>query len=144
MHRSEVVNLLRLRRQLTNETFSDDTVDAWQRGCYGLDYADAERALIDAARAGRVTLHALYETLPAREVPVPEKCELCDGTGWVDLPREKAHALRADLCHPAAEGQCRCEAAAPCRCTRGRQIAASTHLAPIALPPPPGTQLLAL
>src|SRR5262245_54941191 len=72
MNRTECVDLLRLRRQLTNENFSDDTVDAWMKAVHGITYADADDAMVAACRKGRVALHDLCEHVPKRPlVPTP-------------------------------------------------------------------------
>jgi hypothetical protein len=58
-------------------------------------------------------------TAAARGDNPPPHCELCDGTGWIRAPRERAHV--PEVCNPTDEHPCHCHAVEPCRCTRGQQ-----------------------
>ncbi len=122
MNRAEATSLLRLRRELTGETFNDGTLDAWLRACASTDPHEAQHAMTEAARAGRVTLASFTERLPKHASAgdaVPVRCELCSGSGWVSAPPERAH--RPEFCRPTEERPCNCHAAEPCRCSAGRQ-----------------------
>ena len=93
MNRTEAERVLRLRRVLTNESLSDDTVDGWADALAGVPYGEGVRAMRAAAMAhDRVNLHSLWEHITTsradaeRTTQPHPRCELCDGTGWVEAP----------------------------------------------------------
>jgi hypothetical protein len=93
--------------------------------------------------------HARRSARDAEREP-PARCELCDGTGWVESPPERAH--NSTTCHPTEERPCCCHAVEPCRCSNGRRNVAvaqrihaendrtKRHAEPAA-PPPPRAEL---
>lgn len=54
MNRDDVVGLLRLRYQLTDQRFGDDTVDAWHELLERVDPLSARRALKELVRGGAI------------------------------------------------------------------------------------------
>ena len=47
----------------------------------------------------------------------PDRCERCDGSGWVEASRAEAH--NEATCRPDLPGGCHCTAVKPCDCSRG-------------------------
>jgi hypothetical protein len=90
MTRDEWRRLFQLRRQLTDESFSDDTIDAWTDALPKLDYAAGAKAMTGAAKErDRVTLHRFTAELPHQgptrthttSIGAPG-CVECDGCGF--------------------------------------------------------------
>jgi hypothetical protein len=104
MNRDETQQLLRRRRQLTNESLSDATIEAWLEALTNVDYAAGVKALTAAARThGTVGVGALIAALPkpAQRVhtdPIGAPgCSECDGTGL--SPRDEGDGvLRYGCC----------------------------------------------
>jgi len=144
MTRDETTALLRVRSGLTSQPYSEDVADAWHDALCEWTFNENRRAMILASRdATRVTIANLVAHLPQRErtpaaAPGPA-CELCDGTGWVESPPERAHRPsvctprpakpctcnptdeRPCNCNPTKAIDCHCHAVEPCRCTTGRR-----------------------
>jgi hypothetical protein len=123
MNTDEATVMLRLRRDLTGESFNDGTVAAWSEALGAWPTAAVRVAIVDAARGHqRVSVAHVVERLPARarrpDTP-PVHCELCAGTGLVSAPPARAHNPR--VCHPTEERPCICHAAEPCGCSAGER-----------------------
>lgn len=59
--------------------------------------------------------------------PQPERCQLCNATGWIDAPPTDAHHPTTCQGTPGLErgdGGCWCHAVKPCRCTTGQTMTA--------------------
>jgi len=119
MDTADTLIALRIRRDLTGESFNDGTIEAWADA---LDYwplTEVRRAITAAARAhNRVSVAQVVEHLPPRAaLPTTplDKCELCDATGWVNDEHYHARLCRRDA-------PCHCHGVKPCRCTRGHQM----------------------
>lgn len=109
---------LKVRRDLTGESFNDGTIAVWTEALAPWPMPTVRKAIINAAKEhNRVTIAHIVGRLPQRTPPTThlEHCELCDGTGWVDEPRY--HSRRCRQTEP-----CHCHGVTPCRCTRGRQM----------------------
>lgn len=78
-------------------------------------YADLERTVhhITTAHFHHAYDAALRKTTATQEQP--DKCEMCDDTGWVDDP-----GYHSKRCTRALG--CPCHGVKPCRCTRGQQM----------------------
>lgn len=127
MNLDETTAALRIRRDLTGESFNDGTITAWCEALGSWPMTEIRTAVIDAARQHqRVTVAHVHERLPqrTRTTTPPPRCEMCEGSGWVSVPPERAHDPR--YCHPTIDQPCCCHAAAPCRCTTGQSMV-DTH-----------------
>jgi hypothetical protein len=95
MNRAETEALLRLRRDLTGETFNDGTVNAWGQALDGWSYAQTSTAVTVASRLhGRVNVSHVVEQLPAHERQQARdqhstSC-ICAGRGWLDVTPDDA------------------------------------------------------
>lgn len=117
----EMTAILRIRRDLTGESFNDGTIEAWCEALNSWSPVEARTALIAAAREHtRVGIAHVSERLPRRSTPSipPARCELCDGTGWISVPPERVHNPRT-----CSDDPCLCHAVAPCRCSSGQDRA---------------------
>jgi hypothetical protein len=142
MNADETTAVLKIRRDLTGETFNDGTIGAWTLALGSWPLVQVRTALIAAAReANRVNVAHVVDRLPQRSrlTAPPTSCELCDGTGWVESPPERAH--RPSVCTPrpavvctcepteerpctcklAPAVECHCHAVEPCRCSTGKR-----------------------
>lgn len=73
MTRDETRALLIQRRNLTNESFSDATIDAWHAALATHELADLKPALARAARQQqRIAVAHVLELIPHRPPPEPE------------------------------------------------------------------------
>jgi hypothetical protein len=86
MELDHVTQLLRLRWQLTDQRFNDDTVTAWHEMLIDVSSNDATAAMRRLIRDGHssVNLPQLFTALgkPRHHDPGPRpKCDVCDGTG---------------------------------------------------------------
>lgn len=70
------------------------------------------------AYRGRVETRRLERD---RHRPPPPRCELCDGTGWVDAPPLLAHRSTTCRGEPGTD-TCHCHAVTPCQCSRGNRM----------------------
>jgi hypothetical protein len=125
MNVDETTNALKVRRDLTGESFNDGTITAWCEALGAWPIAKVRTAIVAAAREHqRVTVAHVVDHLPQQARPPatpPAQCVLCDGSGWVSVPTAQAHNPR--YCHPTPERPCCCHAAEPCRCTTGQGMA---------------------
>ncbi len=119
MDTADTLVALRIRRDLTGESFNDGTIEAWADA---LDYwplTEVRKAITIAARThNRISVALVVEQLPPRirlPAPPPETCDLCDGTGWVDDPQYHSRTC-------ARAGGCHCHGVKPCRCTKGQAM----------------------
>jgi hypothetical protein len=124
MNRDDTLALLRARSALTSQPYGDDAVDTWHEALVEWTGPECRRALIRAARHHeKVTVAHLIEHLPRHDrepPPPPQRCELCDGTGWVEAARDRAHD--PGVCNPTVERPCACSAVVPCRCSTGKTM----------------------
>lgn len=78
-------NLLLRRRELTGETFNDQTVSSWHKLLEHIDYPDAVNALTQAAtQHERINARHLHEHLPSTSrppTPSPTRDQGCDCRG---------------------------------------------------------------
>lgn len=148
MTRDETTTLLRTRSALTSQPYSDAVGDAWHDALCEWTFRECRTALMAAAReAAKVTVANLVAHLPVLDrapiAPPGPTCELCDGTGFVESPPERAH--RPEHCHPRpgigcscdptetppcscvrlAGIECLCHAVEPCRCSTGQRMRAA-------------------
>lgn len=117
MTSDETVAVLKVRRDLTGESFNDGTVIAWTEALGAWPMPAVRSAVVAAAREHkRVAVADVVERLPQRARPLapPADCELCDGTGWVDATPVQLN-LNPDAPVPTSKVK-------PCRCTRGQQM----------------------
>jgi len=115
MNTDETITALRVRRDLTGESFNDGTVGAWTEALRPWPMPTVCSAVVAAARQHkRVAVADVVERLPqrTREAP-PRHCELCDGTGWVDAPPRVWPDERTST------------QVQPCRCSEGQAGARS-------------------
>jgi hypothetical protein len=75
MNIQQTTALLRMRRDLTGESFNDGTIEAWTEALADTDAHHVHKALIAAARIyQRVTIAHIYSHLPPRP-PTPQPIE---------------------------------------------------------------------
>jgi hypothetical protein len=117
----QTTQALKVRRDLTGESFSDGTIAAWCEALGAWPLGQVRTAIVTAAREHqRVAVAHVAALLPQHARPpgpAPVACELCGGTGLVSSPLERAHDPR--VCKPTEEHPCYCTATEPCRCKAG-------------------------
>jgi hypothetical protein len=123
MNRDETTAILRLRWQLTGQSLSDQTVDAWSMALANHDYIDARLAMNEAAmKHENVNLFHVFAELPTiapiADEPL-EACQLCGGDGWRNVGWPQRHYPRT--CRATTEDECYCHAVEPCVCTAGQR-----------------------
>lgn len=121
MNTDETSAVLRVRRDLTGESFNDGTIAAWCEALGGWPGTVVRTALIaacrDHQRVAVAHVAALLPQINRRTDAPPIACELCDGCGTVTVPPHRAHNPK--LCHPTEEQPCCCHAVEPCKCSAG-------------------------
>lgn len=90
MNRDDARRLLLLRRELTSESFSDATIDAWHDALDDRPFDQSRTALIVASRSEkRVTIAHVVEHLPPRTagrgVDRHATSCICAGRGWIEV-----------------------------------------------------------
>lgn len=91
MNRADTTNILRLRRELTRESFNDGTVDAWTDALRSWTPTQVRAAINASALEGtqhitvpHVVAHLPTQqrpTTPTRDITPDPHCQTCDGTG---------------------------------------------------------------
>ena len=119
MDTADTLVALRLRRDLTGESFNDGTIEAWADALDHWTLTDVRKAITKAARTHtRITVAGVVEQLPPRtrlpDTPL-DHCELCDNTGWVNDEHYHSKLCKRD-------GACHCHGVKPCRCTKGQAM----------------------
>jgi hypothetical protein len=120
VNNQDTITALKIRRDLTGESFNDGTIDAWTEALDPWTPSQVRTAMITAAKTHhRVTVAQVVELLPTPVTPAPLTpplhCEACDDTGWVDNPH---HHSRLCTDHTT----CHCHGVTPCRCSRGQAM----------------------
>jgi hypothetical protein len=120
----ETSAVLRVRRDLTGESFNDGTIAAWCEALGAWPGSTVRTAVIaacrDHQRVAVAHVAALLPQLAHRSSGPPIACELCDGCGTVPVPTHRAHNPRT--CTPTEQRPCDCHAVEPCRCSAGEAM----------------------
>jgi len=96
MNTNETTELLRIRRELTGESFNDRTVQTWNEALKSWTTDQVRLAIVAASLAHqRVTVAHVVELLPEHKPNRPSnrhsrQC-LCGGTGWVTVIERNDH-----------------------------------------------------
>jgi hypothetical protein len=106
MTRTEIVNVLQTRRDLTGENFNDGTVDAWRAALDGWTFRQVIDAVTTAARVHQrvVVAHVVAELPPRTMADTADTAHrptcMCEGHGWVQVEQhDDRHTWRAwDRC----------------------------------------------
>lgn len=114
MNTQDTLIALKVRRDLTGESFNDGTIAVWTEALTHWPLPQVRTAIIHAGKDhNRITIAHVHEQLPplVHTTPHLEHCELCDGTGWLDDTPAPTDTT------PVPSGRSK-----PCRCTRGTQM----------------------
>jgi len=90
MNSEEAAALLRTRRSLTGETYSEETISAWTEALRHDDYQTCHQAMITAARTDkRVAIATIVAQLPPRPQSTAAGAHqwscICAGRGWIEV-----------------------------------------------------------
>lgn len=100
MNTDDTLIALRLRRELTGESFNDGTIEAWTAALDYWQLADVRTAIVKASRTNpRVTVPHVIEHLPHRPRPGTSTQVHYPWDGPTDRGRAIAAQIRAHLSH---------------------------------------------